>query len=214
MRHWGKDILLTRRDLIACGAGLVVAKAAHAGLTPTPHQTSGPFYPTVKPADSDADLTRVNGITEQASGRIIEVSGRVLSVKGFALNATLVEIWQADSHGRYFDSKDRNLTISRDENFQGYGTLLTGNDGSYRFRTIYPASYGSRSLRRTPHIHFRVYDKTLGELVTQMYFPDEPMNGGDALFSRLPGATVRAAVTARSVTDGALPRFVFDLVLA
>ncbi len=214
MRHWGKDILLTRRGLIVYGAGFVVARAAPAGLTPTPHQTPGPFYPTAKPVDSDADLTRVNGITGQASGKIIEISGRVLSVRGFALGRSRVEIWQADAHGRYYDSRDRNQANSRDGNFQGYGAARASEDGAYRFRTIYPASYGSGAYRRTPHIHFRVYDEKHGELVTQLYFPDEPMNGQDAVFLSLPGAMARTAVTARLVSGGAVPRFSFDLVLA
>ncbi len=214
MRHWSKDVLLTRRGLLACGAGLVVARAVPAGLTPTPHQIPGPFYPNEKLADSDADLTRVNGIAGQASGKVIEVSGRILSVKGFALNTSLVEIWQADAHGRYFDPRDRNRIIPRDGNFQGYGAVRAREDGAYRFRTIYPASYGSGAHRRTPHIHFRVYNKHYGELVTQLNFPDEPMNQQDSLFLSLPGAIARAAVTAVLVSDGAVQRFAFDLVLA
>ena len=214
MRHWGQDVLLTRRGLIACAAGLVVAQATHAGVTATPPQSAGPFYPHTKPDDTDADLTQVEVVSAGASGEIIEVSGRILSVKGHALPGAVVEIWQADVNGRYFDAKDRNLISSRDRNFQGYGAVRAGADGAYRFRTVRPAPYGGSSFRRTPHIHFRVVDERLGELVTQMYFPDEPLNRQDAIFLTLPGDMARSAATARVRPGGGAPRFAYDLVLA
>lgn len=214
MDHWGQDILLTRRGLITCAAGLIVVKAANAGLIPTPAQTPGPFYPQVKPDDVDADLTQIRGGGGEASGQIIEVSGRVLSVKGHGLRGAIVEIWQADANGRYFDPKDWSLFTSRDQKFQGYGAVRTGTDGAYRFRTIRPAPYGAGLTRRTPHIHFRVYEPRAGELVTQMYFPGEALNARDFLYSSLPGDEARDAATAKPHSGGAVPRFVYDLVLA
>lgn len=214
MRHWGKDVLLTRRGLIACAAGLVVAKATNAGAAATPPQTAGPFYPHVKPDDTDTDLTRVEGASGPASGNIIEVSGRILSVKGHALPGTVVEIWQADANGRYFDSKDWSVFTSRDSNFQGYGAVRAGADGAYRFRTIRPAPYNAGVTRRTPHIHFRVTGVRIGELVTQMYFPGEPLNALDFIFSSLSGDLARDAATARHRPGGDIPRYTYDLVLA
>lgn len=139
MRHWGHNVFLTRRGLIACAAGLVVAKAVLAGLMPTPDQTPGSFYPHTKPIDVDADLTRVNGAGARASGEIIEVLGRLLSVNGQALPGAVVEIWQTDMNGRYFDIRD-NGPSARNRNFQGYGAVRSGADGAYRFRTIRPAA--------------------------------------------------------------------------
>lgn len=214
MRHWGKDVLLTRRGLIACAAGLVVGQATHAGLMPTPPQTPGPFYPHTKPDDVDADLTRIEGGSGRVSGEIIEVSGRILSVKGHALPGAMVEIWQADANGRYFDPKDWSVFTSRDNSFQGYGAVRAGADGAYRFRTVRPAPYSAGVTRRTPHIHFRVSGERLGELVTQMYFPGEALNAQDFIFSSLSGDLARDAATARHHSGGDTPRYVYDLVLA
>ena len=89
MPHWGKDILLSGRGLIACAAGLVVGQATNAGLISTPPQTAGPFYPHTKPDDTDSDLTRITGASAQASGEIIDITGRILSVKGHALRGAI-----------------------------------------------------------------------------------------------------------------------------
>jgi len=212
MQHWGKDVMMTRRGLIACAAGLVVGCTAHAGLIITPPQTAGPFYPNTKPLDSDADLTHLKGASGDALGEVIEVQGRVLSLKGHALKDAIVEIWQADSHGRYAHPGDINLLTSRDENFQGYGAMKIGTDGTYRFRTIRPPGYSSGSIRRTPHIHFRVINQARQELVTQMYFPGEPFNSKDFLFLNLPGETAREAATARLGMGDGIQKFNFDIV--
>jgi protocatechuate 3,4-dioxygenase beta subunit len=212
MRHWGQDILLDRRRLIACAAGLVVAHSARAALVATPPQTAGPFYPRVKPKDSDADLTRIGGGQGAAAGEVIEVSGRVLSLKGEPLADAVVEIWQADAKGRYID--ERGGASRSDANFQGYGAVRAGADGAYRFRTIRPAAYGSGAFQRTPHIHFRVHGTRAGELVTQMYFPDEPLNSRDFLYMSLAGEAGREAATAILEPGMETPRFLYDLVLA
>ena len=214
MRHWGKDVMVTRRGLIICAAGLVVAKSALADMTVTPAQTAGPFYPQLKPDDSDMDLTRIQGAQGAAAGEVIEVQGRILSLKGDALRNAVVEIWQADTHGRYHHPFDRSPLSSPDPNFQGYGAVRTGPDGAYRFQTVRPGAYRAGFLRRTPHIHFRVVDEGNRELVTQMYFPGEPLNAQDAIYSSLAGNLARDAATARRSGGGAAARYEFDLVLA
>lgn len=214
MRHWGSDILLDRRRLIACAAALIVARPALANLVPTPPQTAGPFYPRVKPHDSDSDLTRIAGQNSVATGSVIEVTGRILSVKGHALTGAVVEIWQADALGRYADLRDGGERAKRDRAFQGYGAVKVGADGQYRFRTIKPAAYGSTAFRRTPHIHFRVVTGSGQELVTQMYFPGEPLNSQDFILGRLADDTARAAATARMIPGSNPERYAYDLVLA
>ena len=214
MKHWAQDVLFTRRGLIAGAAGLIVARAAHAGLAATPPQSAGPFYPRVKPADQDADLTRIGDTNDVAAGEIIEVSGRALSVKGHALENAIVEIWQADTNGRYFHPADRGGTTARDGRFQGYGAVRTRTDGAYRFRTIRPAPYDMGGGMRTPHIHFRVLHDQLGQLVTQMYFPGDPQNEQDFLYRRLKSRLVHDAATAQARPGGDVPGFAFDLVLA
>ena len=210
MRQWSKDVCLTRRGLIAGAAGLLVAHAARADLLRTPRQTAGPFYPRTKPLDSDADLTLLKGAAGPAKGETIEVVGRVLSLKGHPLDGITVEIWQADSFGRYNHPFDRGG--QRDPNFQGFGAVRTGSDGAYRFRTIRPRHYGAGAGVRTPHIHYRVHGGGR-ELVTQMYFPGEAMNARDFLYLDLPSDVARDAVTARH-EQGTVPRYLFDLVIA
>ena len=211
MQHWGKDVLFSRRGLIAGAAGLLVARAAHAGLVPTPPQTPGPFYPRVKPGDTDADLTVIGG-GGRAVGEVIEMADRVRSTKGDALKGSVVEIWQADANGRYSHPLDRGAT-ARDARFQGYGAVVTDHDGRFRFRTIRPRYYDTGFGLRTPHIHVRVVTEDARELVTQMYFPGEPLNSRDGIYTRLPSDAARAAATAIHV-DGDTPAYRYDIVIA
>lgn len=204
--------MLSRRGLILGAAGLLVARGAYAALQATPAQSSGPFYPHIKPADIDMDLTILEGARDRALGQVIEVSGRVLSIKGHPLAGALVEIWQADSNGRYNHPGDGKKAL-RDRNFQGYGAVRTGRQGEYRFRTVRPRFYETGFGARTPHIHFRVVAGNSLELVTQMYFPGERMNESDAIYRSLAGDVARNAVTARA-QDNDPSRLLFDVVLA
>lgn len=213
MKHWGPDIMMSRRGLIAGAAGLLVARAADAALMVTPRQTAGPFYPRVKPLDSDADLTMIKNANGPAKGEVIEVVGRVLSVKGEPMGGAVVELWQADSRGRYNHPLDRMAGSPRDTNFQGYGAVRVAADGGYRFRTVRPRFYDTGVGLRTPHIHFRVVAQETRALVTQMYFPGEAMNADDFIYRSLASDAARAAVTARHQV-AEVPRFAFDMVLA
>ena len=192
---------------------MIVARPVLAGLVSTPPQTAGPFYPRIKPKDSDADLTQVAGRDGAASGSVIEVTGRILSAKGDAIENAVVQIWQADANGRYFDPRDQGAGANRDMAFQGYGAVKVGRSAAYRFRTIRPAAYGSAAFRRTPHIHFRIVTGTGQELVTQMYFPNEPLNAKDFILASLRDDAARAAATARPVPGSNPARYEYDLVL-
>lgn len=198
-----KLIVPTRRGVLLGAAGLVAAKAADAA-TLTPRQTAGPFYPEKIPEDSDMDLTAFNG--GKAEGEAIEVVGRVLSEKGHALPGTIVEIWQANAHGRYHHSGDSSPE-PYDPHFQGFGAVKADKDGAYRFRTIRPGIYPGR----TRHIHYRLVKDGKSALVTQMYFPDEKAeNERDGLFRWLGSNEAQAAATARTDASG---RLEFDIVL-
>lgn len=203
---------MNRRALLGTLASVVAVPPAFAALIPTPPQTMGPFYPRVKPIDSDADLTLVKGARGPAQGQVIEVLGRVLSAKGGPVAGATVEIWQADVGGRYNHPWDRGRA-DRDPNFQGYGAVRAGQDGDYRFRTIRPRYYDTGVGLRTPHIHFRVVAPNGGELATQMYFPGEPMNQRDFIYQGLGSDAQREAATARSEQNSPT-RFLFDIVLA
>ena len=151
------------------------------GLKQTPNTVMGPFYPLIKPLDQDADLTVIAHGSGRAEGKIVHLMGRVLNRNGDPVRGARVEIWQADSHGRYAHLSDRGTTV-RDVNFQGFGVQLTDLEGRYRFKTIKPAPYKSEGgSLRAPHIHFDVSGK-MDRKVTQMFFEGEALNDQDRIF--------------------------------
>ena len=203
---------VSRRTVLAeIGSAALLVPTVATALTPTQPLAMGPFYPLAKPADHDADLTRVRGHTRRALGQKINVSGRVLNAKGEAIPHARIEVWQANTAGRYFHPSDSN-PAPLDPDFQGYALLLTDAAGRYRFLTVKPGAYpGGRRGMRTPHIHVQV-DGHVNRLVTQMFFPGEALNASDAI---LRDAVDPREVTARAIgrsADG-LDRFLWDIVL-
>ena len=179
---------ISRRGVVAGIAGIVAVRGTSAAelLRPTPQETLGPFFPVRVPPDHNQDLTRVTGRASRAAGQIIEISGRVLRVDGSPVPKATIEIWQANAAGRYTNPVDAN-PAPLDPNFKGVALLRAAADGAYRIRTIKPGPYPDMSGGlRTPHIHF---DVTAGDyrLVTQMYFPGEPLNEKDILISTMSG---------------------------
>jgi protocatechuate 3,4-dioxygenase beta subunit len=176
----------TRRRFLhaaAGGAGMVALAplaAADAALRITPANALGPFYPPQKPADSDADLTRVDGRPQRATGTILYVFGRVVDSKGRPQAGAELELWQANAFGRYAHPADSDASGPLDPNFQGYGRLRADADGRYRITTIKPAPYGGR----TAHLHFNVASGST-RLTTQMFFEGELANERDGLYRYL-----------------------------
>jgi protocatechuate 3,4-dioxygenase beta subunit len=144
----------------------------------TPHQVLGPFFPLgLKPA-IQGDLTTVEEGGGQAQGEIIEVKGRILDLQGEPVAGARLTIWQANTFGRYVHPNDLN-PAPLDPNFVGFGTIQSGNDGAYRIRTVKPGSYPvAPGWMRAPHIHLEVQGR-FERLITQMYFPGEPLNASD-----------------------------------
>jgi protocatechuate 3,4-dioxygenase, beta subunit len=172
---------LSRRDLLRLsGIGSLLwaagrTPAAAQTIRRTPTQVLGPFYPVVKPLDQDADLTLTTGKPGRAAGQVVEVLGRIMNREGKAVVGARVEIWQANTHGRYTHPSDRNPS-PLDPNFEGFAVLRTDAEGRYRFKTIKPGAYPDDSgAMRAPHIHFEVLGST-NRLVTQMYFAGEALN--------------------------------------
>jgi protocatechuate 3,4-dioxygenase, beta subunit len=161
----------------------------------TPEQIMGPFYPIIRPLDRDMDLTVVKGKRGHAQGKLIHLTGRVLNSKGEPVRGAKIELWQANTHRRYAHPTDIN-PAPLDPNFQGYGVQITDAEGRYRFKTIKPGAYpinpANPSNARPPHIHFDVLGRK-DRLVTQMYFPDEPLNEKDEIFNEL-GSSKEAAI--------------------
>ena len=210
-------MLIARRQLIGGGAALagVSAAAAAQPLVVTSDQMLGPFYPVVRPADEDADLTRIRGRSQPAMGNPINVLGRVLDMKGNPVRNARLEIWQANAVGRYAHPGDSANPAPVDPNFQGFATLHSGRDGRFRFRTIKPGAYPiGGGMMRTPHIHVDVKGRN-ERLTTQMYFPGEPLNEKDVV---LLSATSKESVISRLADplsgDPNTPAFAWDIVLA
>ena len=191
-----------------------LSRRALANLIATPSQNEGPFYPTQKPLDQDADLSFVGNKLKRAKGTPLLVQGRVLKTNGSPINKALVEIWQANAWGRYQDHRDRS-NLPWDPNFQGFGKVVTGVEGSYSFRTIKPAGYGQGNFRRPPHIHFRISGLNFERFTTQMYFAQEPKNVNDVILSKVAKASEqkRLIVDVQQQNRDKSLVAVFDIVL-
>ncbi len=148
-----------------------------------PTERSGPLFGHAPVADSDADLTRQH--SGEPIGERINVSGRLLDSDGRPIAGQLVEVWQANAAGRYAHGVDQH-PAPLDPNFTGAGRCLTGADGSYHFVTVKPGPYpwgNHANAWRPAHIHFSVFGRTFTErLITQMYFPGDPLFPYDPIF--------------------------------
>lgn len=166
----------------------------------TPRQTEGPYYPVEIPRDSDFDLLH-NGALSYANGQASWVEGSVTDLQGKPVAGAQVEIWQCDEAGHYHHPGDGNRA---DKAFQGFGKVVVGADGQYRFRTIKPVAYSGR----TPHIHVKVKLGTRHLLITQMYVQGDAGNAHDSLWRTL-STEDRAAVTVQfaATTDGLRANF-------
>jgi protocatechuate 3,4-dioxygenase beta subunit len=188
-----QDHPISRRELLGASAGAAAGLVAHrlVGETPagppcgdaTALQTTGPYYPTHDRPDEDPDLTHVEGRPGRATGEVLYVRGTVLDEACKPVAGALVEIWQANTWGRYDHERDAGNPRPLDPNFQSWAEMLTDKDGGFRFKTIKPGSYpvDDSGWIRPPHIHFRVSRRGYHELVTQMYFAGEPLNEPDRI---------------------------------
>jgi protocatechuate 3,4-dioxygenase, beta subunit len=150
-------------------------------------RSPGPAFGRIRVAELDADLTKQH--KGDPVGERLNLSGQVLDSDGRPVAGTLVEIWQANAAGRYVDEADQH-PAPLDPNFTGAGRCLTDSEGRYRFVTIKPGPYPWRNhvnAWRPAHIHFSVFGTELGSrLVTQMYFPGDPLIPYDPILSSIP----------------------------
>lgn len=153
---------------------------------------SGPVFGDSRVRPEDADLTRQHD--GEPLGQRINVSGRLLDSNGRSVAGQLVEVWQCNAAGRYRHAVDQH-PAPLDPNFTGAGRCITGPDGSYRFVTIKPGAYPWRNhpnAWRPCHIHFSVFGRVFTErLVTQMYFPGDPLLEFDPIFNSVRDAEAR-----------------------
>lgn len=207
---------ISRRSLVLGGGALVgfAATASAQKLVPTSGQDLGPFYPVVRPRDEDADLTRVRGAKGVARGEPINVIGQVVDLRGRPMRGVKLELWQTNAVGRYDHPGDHANPAALDPNFQGFASLSTDRDGNFKFRSIKPSAYNTPIGMRTPHIHFDIHGRS-ERLVTQMYFPDEPLNERDFLLRTAePRESVIAQAIPRLSGDPAAAAFKWTVVLA
>ena len=181
-------------------------------------EITGPVFGFDRIRANDWDLTK-QGNGDPIGERIV-VSGRVLDGNGKAVPHTLVEIWQANSAGRYPHRRDtHNAPI--DPNFFGAGRTMTDEHGRYRFITIKPGEYPWRNhynAWRPAHIHFSLFGPSFTtRLVTQMYFPGDPLLEYDPMFMSVPDERARNRLISTFEWEHTIPEqalgYRFDIVL-
>jgi protocatechuate 3,4-dioxygenase, beta subunit len=179
---------------------------------------AAPVYGYLPIGDTDNDLTRQHD-AEPLGERII-VSGRVLDEDGRVVPHTLIEIWQCNAAGRYRHAKD-NHPAPIDPNFSGAGRTLTDAEGRYEFITVKPGAYpwtNHANAWRPAHIHFSLFGYSIAtRLVTQMYFPGDPLFAFDPIFQSIPDERARQRLISRFDLDRTRPDwalgYAFDIVL-
>jgi protocatechuate 3,4-dioxygenase beta subunit len=198
-----------------------VKRAPSQPLVVLPHTLSELSAPVfghgeIKPAESD--LTKQH--KGEPQGERIVVSGRVLDENGKPLPGILIEVWQANAAGRYNHRVDQH-DAPIDPNFTGAGRSLTDAEGRYRFMTIRPGEYPWRNhynAWRPAHIHFSLFGPAIvTRLVTQMYFPGDPLLEYDPMFTSIPDPKARARLVSTFEWEHTIPEqalgYRFDIVL-
>jgi protocatechuate 3,4-dioxygenase beta subunit len=187
-------------------------------LPHTLSEVTGPVYGHGEVGENDNDLTRQH--TGEPLGERIIVTGRVLDSNGHPVSQALIEVWQANSAGRYVHAIDKH-PAPLDPNFTGAGRTLTDENGGYRFVTIKPGSYpwlNHYNAWRPAHIHFSIFGRAfLSRLVTQMYFPGDPLFAFDPIFQSVPDEKARQRMISRFDLETTQPQWAagykFDIVL-
>jgi len=198
-----------------------IKRAPSKSLVYLPHTLSeitGPSFDSSAIDVKASDLTRRHH-GEPLGERII-VSGRVRDEDGRPVARTLIEVWQANAAGRYRHNVDQH-NAPLDPNFEGSGHTLTDEQGNFRFITIRPGAYPWRNhynAWRPAHIHFSLFGPAIStRLVTQMYFPGDPLLPYDPIFNGIRDEAARQRLIARFDWDTTVPEdalgFTFDIVL-
>ena len=187
-------------------------------LPHTLSEVTGPVYGHGPIAETDNDLTRQHAGEPQ--GQRIIVTGRVVDDNGRPVPNTLLEIWQANAAGRYLHQRDQH-PAPLDPNFSGAGRTLTDENGAYRFVSIKPGAYpwfNHYNAWRPAHIHFSVFGRAfLSRLITQMYFPDDPLFAYDPVYQSVRDEKARKRMISSFDLETTQPQwalgFRFDIVL-
>ena len=211
----------TQPDYLFPNYASTVKRAPKEPLVVLPHTLSeltAPVFGHGEVKEGDSDLTRQH--KGEPQGERIVVSGRVLDENGRPLPGVLVEIWQANAAGRYNHRVDQH-DAPLDPNFTGAGRFLTDERGHYRFMTIRPGEYPWRNhynAWRPAHIHFSLFGPAFAtRLVTQMYFPGDPLMDDDPMFNSVPDERARKRLVSHFDWETTIPEtalgYKFDIVL-
>jgi protocatechuate 3,4-dioxygenase beta subunit len=188
-------------------------------IAPGTLDVPGALIPASFVASAENDLT-AHGKSAPLGEKMI-VTGRLLDADGKAIRRSLVEIWQANASGRYAHPGDTH-DAPHDPNFLGIGRTFTDDDGWYRFVTVKPGAYPWQNHAfawRPQHIHFSLLGNApVQRLVTQMYFPGDPLLEIDPVYNSVPDAAARrrmiASLALQSGVEGIALGYRFDIVLA
>ena len=183
----------------------------------TPYRSSVLRHPTKNPKLVDPETIE---LTSPAFGQRMVITGRVLDGWGRPVRNQLVEIWQANAAGRYIHQRDQH-PAPLDPNFTGAGRCITDDDGWYRFVTIKPGAYpwkNHNNAWRPAHIHFSLFGSAFTQrLVTQCYFPGDPLFALDPIYQTIPDQRDRDRLVATYDHDLTVPEFMlgfrWDIVL-
>ena len=181
-------------------------------------ELTGPVYGQDMVQPGDADLTKQH--KGEPLGERIIVHGRVLDEDGRPIPNTLVEVWQANAAGRYVHVVDQH-PAPLDPNFTGAGRAVTDTEGRYKFTSVKPGAYpwaNHENAWRPAHIHFSLFGHSfLSRLVTQMYFPGDPLIPLDPIFLSVSDEAARQRMISSFDLDATVPNWAlgyrFDIVL-
>ena len=179
----------------------------------TPSQTVGPYFAiALTPGGYDWTPTAGNNlVTPDASGERIRIEGRVLDGDGKPINDSMLEIWQADSQGRYAHPADQRANPNAA--FKGFGRAGTDASGDYSFETVKPGAVPGPNGPQAPHVVFAVFARgMLRQCYTRMYFSDEKANGADPVLALVPQER-RASLVAQRQDGGGDVVYRFDIRL-
>jgi protocatechuate 3,4-dioxygenase beta subunit len=178
-------------------------KRALFAMPQTLSEVTGPSFDTAWFGPELADMTRIDDKGEAQGQRII-LAGRVLDADGRPVPKTLLEIWQCNAAGRYRHDRDQH-DAPLDPHFIGVGQVVTNEKGEYRVLTIRPGAYPWRNTHnawRAAHIHFSVFGPAFAtRLITQMYFPGDPLLESDPIVNSVPDRKARDSMTSRYDAD-------------
>ena len=218
-------IEISRRDPLTQSEGVV------AGYAQTGQRW--PSQPLLRRAHGASELSEIRNLekrlplirgdlaghgAKRAIGQLIRLRVRVVDEGGVPLQGAMVEVWHCNAAGKYIHPNDDN-DAPADPNFYGAARLVTGDSGLVELRTIKPGAYpvpGTGGWWRPPHIHFSVWGRVwLSRLVTQMFFPGEPLNEHDAILNavRDPQARARCIAELAPTARGPKNALVYDYQL-